>query len=89
MGEGWVWDPSGCWCGGSQPGGVGMLQAGGGEEGCSSPGQGLLACVEEHAAAVLAATLTSPCVLGFAPKEVRLGPPIPAPHPPACRARFS
>lgn len=58
----------------------------GGEEGCSSPGQGLLACVEAHAAAVLAATLTSPCALGLAPKEVRLRPPIPALHPPSLQS---
>lgn len=51
-------------------------------EGCSSPGQGSPAGVEEGAAAALA-TLASPCVLGWAPKEVRLWPPDSCPPPPS------
>lgn len=54
-------------------------------EGCSSPGQGSPAGVEEGAAAALAA-LASPCVLA---REVRLWPPDLCPCPPVCRAEFS
>lgn len=79
--ERWWWKRAGdgtsrsARAGGASWAGWGCCRLGGGEQACSSPGQGSLPWVEECAAAVLAATLASPCVLGLAPKEVRLGAP--------------
>lgn len=77
--ERWRWKRAGdgtsrsAGAGGASWAGWGCCRLGGGEEARSSPGQGSLAWVGECAAAVLAATLASPSVLGLAPKEVRLG----------------